>query len=353
MAEQVQNLHQSITFPTLYYSSTNPFTKTIEVCGSRRCFKCAGTRNENFMISDEPSVCSTCKGTGKETYYETRDNPYFGKTEDELDRIISQYRYKESVGNICRRLNSKEEMSKEDIKTWKGVIKCYETLGGDSPLIQIAKAHILRLKSVNIVKNYYTRVEKIKSLPELQTEEIIAKCKREETMLSQKYENSIPSIKKRYLEPSLNLLNEIESSCIKKAIDIPVESLPFVTPPQSVNTFSHIPDLSKPQGPVLTIKPVKWNEWTTLVSDNGGFVDIMDRHSAMCDQLLAEQEKIRWMKRFIVEYRKYAVHCKSQGVKPDPIPNVDILNRRLQFVTLDDGERIYNTHYNPPGCVII
>lgn len=353
MVEQVKIPHQSISFPTLYNPSTNPFTKTIEVCGCRACTKCAGTKNENFGVSDEPSVCSTCKGTGKETYYETKDNPYFGKTVDELDRIISQYKYKKNVEDACRFLNSHEELSKENIETWKGIIKSYEQLGGDSPLIHIAKAHIIRLTSVNVIKNYYTRVEYIKSNPVLQTQGIIGKYKREGVKLSEAYGQSIPPIKKRYLDKSINLLEEIESSCMKKAIETQISSLPFVSPPPSVNTFSHIPDLNKPQGPILTIKPVKWSEWTTFESDNGGFIDIMGRHNEMIGRALAEQDKISWMRQFIVEYRKYATHCKSQGVKPDPIPDVDVLRRRLEYVTLPDGERIYNTHYDPPGCVIM
>ena len=99
MAEQVQIPHQSITFPTLYDPSVNPFTKTIEVCGCKACVKCAGTGNKNFPKGGEttsrhsfPYPCSTCKGTGKETYYETRDNPYFGKTVDEIDKIIYEYK---------------------------------------------------------------------------------------------------------------------------------------------------------------------------------------------------------------------------------------------------------------------
>lgn len=342
---------ENIKFLTLYNPSTNPFTKTIEVCGCRVCTKCIGSRNENFGVSDEPSNCSTCKGTGKETYYETRDNPYFGKTVDEIDRIISQYKYKKNVEDVCRFLNSKEELSKENIETWKQIIKRYEQLGGDSPLIQIAKSHILRLSSVNIIKNYYTRVEYIKSNPVLQTQEIIGKYKREGIKLSQKYNQYIPFIKKRYLEKSINLLEEIESRCVKNAIETHVSSLPFTASP--VNTFSHIPDLTKAQGPVLTIKPIKWNEWSTFESDNCGFIDIMGRHQEMFGRALAEQEKISWMRQFIVEYRKYVTHCKSQGVHPDPIPDVDVLRRRLEYVTLEDGERIYNPHYDPPGCIIM
>ncbi len=341
-----------ITFTTFYDPNLNPFVKNIEVCGCRACTKCARTKNENFGISDEPSVCSKCRGTGKETYFETKPNPYFDKTPDELDRIISQYRYKSQVGDICKYLNSKEELDGRTIKVWKECIESYEKLGGDNPLIQIAKTHIHKLSSVNDIKNYHSRVQLIQSKPSLHTQAIITKYKKEGKLLEQNNIVSLP-IKKKYLDPSINLLGEIEASCMKKAIEIPVEALPFVKPPLSTNTFSHISDLSKPQGPILTVKPTKWNEWSTFEADNGGFIDIMSRHSAMWGQALAEQEKISWMRQFIVEYRKYATYCKSQGVKPDPIPNVGVLNRRLEYVTLEDGERIYNTHYDPPGCVIM
>ncbi len=89
-----------------------------------------------------------------------------------------------------------------------------------------------------------------------------------------------------------------------------------------------------------------------MESDNGGFVDIMGRHAELMGRALAEQDKISWMRRFVVEYRAYVEHCRSQGATPDPIPDVDVLRRRLEYVTLANGDRIYNPHYDPPGCVV-
>ena len=341
---------------TLYEPSKNPFLETIEVCGCRACLKCAGTGNKNFPKGSEttsrnsfPFPCATCKGTGKETYYETRPNPYYGKTKDIIDKAIDAYKYKKDVEQIYIYLTEKNNLEPNIIEIYKNCIKKYEALGGDNPIIQMAKAQIKRLERTNTLINFNNEIEKYKTEAGTKlTQEKITSYKNALTTLEKSSESTFD---KKIISSSRNILKDIEESCMKKAILNPVPEGTFKTPPPK--TFEHISNLHKPQTPAITIKPVKWNEWCDFESDNGGFVDIMGRHSEMWNRAMAEQEKISWMKQFISEYRKYAEHCKSQGLEPDPIPNEDVLRRRLEWVTLSDGTRIYNKHYDPPGCCIM
>ncbi len=353
MAEQVVQ-SRTETRPIMYYDSArNPFSPTITTCGCRACTKCAGTGNSNFMLSDESHICETCKGTKKETYFETKPNPYYGKTYDEIEGIIRAYQYKKQVEEISRYLMDVEELDKETVNIYKKAIDTYEKLGGDNPLIQICKSHIERLNTANRYKSFYLKLQQdIKSNPEKMTQQVVINKQASINKIKEIYGPTISPIIKRYLDQSLNILKEIEESFMKKAIDNPVPVGTFT--PKSPTQFDHIPNLNKGSGHVLTVKPVKFNEWVSLYeSDNGGFVDIMGRHGEMWDRAMQEQDKIRWMRQFAKQYREYATHCKSVGVKPDPIPSVDVLNRRLEYITLEDGERIYNTHYDPPGCVIM
>jgi len=350
----INKMEQTVKAYDWYEPSKNPFIKTIEVCGCRACIKCAGTGNENFpnggqTTSDNYYPCATCKGTGKETYFETKPNPYYGQTKDIIDKAIDAYKYKKEVEQICVNLMKIENLKLNIIETYKTCIKTYEDLGGDNPIIHIAKAHIKRLERTNGLVNFNNKIEKYKKEAETKlTQEKITSYKNALTILER---NSESAFDKKIISSSRNILKDIEESYMKKAILNPVPEGTFKIPPPK--TFEHIPNLHKPQTPAITIKPVKWNEWNDFESDNGGFVDIMGRHSEMWGRAMAEQEKISWMRQFVSEYRKYAEHCKSQGVEPDPIPNEDVLRRRLEWITLSDGSRIYNKHYDPPGCCIM
>lgn len=350
----INKMEQTVKAYDWYEPSKNPFIKTIEVCGCRACIKCAGTGNENFpnggqTTSDNYYPCATCKGTGKETYFETKPNPYYGQTKDIIDKAIDAYKYKKEVEQICVNLMKIENLKLNIIETYKTCIKTYEDLGGDNPIIHIAKAHIKRLERTNGLVNFNNKIEKYKKEAETKlTQEKITSYKNALTILER---NSESAFDKKIISSSRNILKDIEESCMKKAILNPVPEGTFKIPPPK--TFEHIPNLHKPQTPAITIKPVKWNEWNDFESDNGGFVDIMGRHSEMWGRAMAEQEKISWMRQFVSEYRKYAEHCKSQGVEPVPIPNEDVLRRRLEWITLSDGSRIYNKHYDPPGCCIM
>ncbi len=353
MAEQIVQ-SSTETRSTMYYDpARNPFTPTITTCGCRSCTKCAGTGNSNFMLSDEPHICETCKGTKNEIYFEIKPNPYYGKTYDEIERIICTYQYKKQVEEISRYLMDVEELDKETVKIYKKAVDTYEKLGGDNPLIQICKSHIERLNTANRYKSFYlTLKQNIKSNPEKMTQQVVINKQASINKIKEIYGPTISPVIKRYLDQSLNILKELEESYMRKAIDNPVPVGTFTSPPPT--QFDHIPDLNKGLGPVLTVKPVKFNEWVNMYeSDNGGFIDIMERHGEMFNVVMVEQEKIRWMRQFTKQYREYATYCKSVGVKPDPIPSVDVLNRRLEYITLEDGERIYNTHYDPPGCMIM
>ena len=342
---------------TCYKPSENPFLKTIEVCGCRTCLKCAGTGIRDFP-TDEPLPCITCKGTRKKAYFETKPNPYYGKTKDVSYKIIdtynkkiNTYKYKKQCEKICTYLMNKNNLKPDTIESYKGTIKIYEGLCGDNPIIRIAKLQIKRLEKTNNEKNRKTQNESENktnsSGSELSKPYPVLNFKNASTTLEKS--SKIAFDKKN--SSSQNILKDIEESCMKKAILNPVPERTFKTP--LPKTFEHIPNLHKPQTPAITIKPVKWNEWCDFESDNGGFVDIMGRHSEMWGRVMLEQEKIIWAKQFVSEYRKYAEHCKSQGLEPDPIPDEDVLRRRLEWVTLSDGTRIYNKHYDPPGCCIM
>jgi len=150
-----------------------------------------------------------------------------------------------------------------------------------------------------------------------------------------------------------NLIKEFNDKFIINALIKPISQHTFQPITPTPNNYDHIPCVNKIQSPLITIKPVKWNEWCDFEMDNGDMADIMGRQMGQFTQIMGEQEKIRYGRTIINNYRKYADNCKSQGVKPDPIPNIDILNRRCESITLTDGEIIYNTNYNPPSCIII
>ncbi len=172
MAEQIIQTRTE-TRPIMYYDpARNPFSPTITTCGCRACTKCAGTGNSNFMLSDESHICETCKGTKKETYFKTKPNPYYGKTYDEIERIICTYQYKKQIEEISRYLMDVEELDKETVNIYKKAVDTYEKLGGDNPLIQICKSHIERLNTANRYKSFYLKLQQdIKSNPEKMTQQ--------------------------------------------------------------------------------------------------------------------------------------------------------------------------------------
>lgn len=326
----------------------NIFDKEIEVCGSRPCIECAGTRNENFMKSDEPSLCRKCQGIGKETYFEPKANPHYNKKPD----ILTEYKYKKHVEDILKNLSVKH-LEKKHLETYKEVINTYEILGGSHSLLEKLKLKVQQLetqnKKIDTYKTLYDLCLTNKKWIQNKTPQDIEKLK--QANLNLKKQDDTSTQLSYYLDKNLDIIKDIQVHMMKKSIITPISPNTFVSP--LPKTYDHIPNLNKAQEPILNIKPVKWNEWCQFESDNGGFVDIMSRHSQMFGQLMAEQEKIRWMKDFIQEYKKYAEHCKAQKVEPDPIPDMDVLRRRLEWITLSDGQRIYNKHYNPPSCSIM
>lgn len=342
MAEQVNILEEKQNL-----SLIDNFHETIEVCGSRLCWDCALTGNSNFMKSEEYCFCQKCQGTGRETYYERIPNPNYGK-KPEHD-ILGEYKYKKQVEKIFEYLSSTKNLDGKYLKTYKRSIDVYEKLGGIHPLLEKTKLNVKRLekqnKKINTMKTFYEYCsnEKFIKKPEY-LENIKIELEKTERL------DDTSTRLSYYINKNIDLIKSIQESSMKKAIVSPVAPNTFTTP--SPKTFDHIPNLNKLQEPVVTIKPVKWNEWCQFESDNGGFIDIMGRHYQLMGQALAEQEKIRWMKKFIDQYRKYAEHCIQQNVEPEPIPDVDVLRRRLEWITLSNGRRIYNKHYDPPGCII-
>ena len=318
------------------HSFVDNFNETIEVCGSRLCWDCASTGNSNFMSSEEYCYCQKCRGTGRETYYERRPNPNYNKEQ-----------------NLINELN---DYNQKSIKTIIGIkkltIDTYEK-SGNTKLLEKAKSELKQFeeeqKSIGIL-NAFSECLRDDKFIKKQKPEYFEDVKNEILKIKNINNNSSSQLISHLVSVNNNLIKSIESSLMKKAIQTPFSPNTFTTSPPK--TFDHIPNLNKPQEPIITIKPVKWDKWCQFESDNGGFIDIMGRQSQQMRQVLGEQEKIRWGRRFIEEYRKYAEHCLQQNVEPDPIPNVDVLNRRLEYVTLSNGKKIYNKNYNDPGCII-
>jgi hypothetical protein len=304
-----------------YSPNKQPFTKTITYCGVRRCTACMGTGNDKFPENpatlEAPTNCTTCQQTGKETYFEEKPNPWYGKKE-ELDNRIKYEEWEALAANYIKALsvvtvsNAKNAVMNAKIKE---AAKIYTNNLVDGELLNLINVHLKRLD--------------------------IPQSKRDRPL--------DPMIKTVAILPT-NILTNITESSMKTAIDKPTAT--FTRPPPQ--TYDHIPDLNKPQGPALTMKPVKWHDWCHFESDGGGMVDIMGRQSQMFNQLMSDADEMRYCRRFTEEYRKYAEHCKAQGVRPDPIPDISALRYWLKWVTLSDGERIYNSHYEDrSGCSIM
>ena len=319
------------------------------MCGCRPCISCFGTGNKNFPKGGQttsrnsfPFPCSTCTGSGKETYFETKENPYFGKTED---KSLDSYKYRKEVEQICKNLSEAENLNPNVIKMYQEAIETYEKLGGANPLVTLAKQQLVRLRRTHTLLNFNNNLEKYKSEGKLfQGKLSVEKIDSYQKALNTLEKGSVSAIDIKTITKSRNILKEIKDNMMKKAMMSPVPEGTFTI---KNGTFDHI---QKP--PLLRIRGTKWNEWG-FESDNGGFIDTWGRQSENFSRAMAEQDKISWMRRFIVEYRKYAEYCKAQGVEPDPIPDVDVLNRRLEYVTLSDSTKIYNKNYNPPGCVLM
>ena len=197
----------TINKPTLYHPAKNPFLKTITVCGTRPCWTCMGTANENFAKSRQPSVCRVCKGTRRETYFRTKENPYFGKTEDRIDKSLDSYKYRKEVEQICKNLSEAENLNPNVIKMYQEAIETYEKLGGANPLVTLAKQQLVRLRRTHILLNFNNNLEKYKFEGKLSVEKIDS------------YQKALNTLEKEEADQVFNLLTKKESSLRRKELE--------------------------------------------------------------------------------------------------------------------------------------
>lgn len=276
-----------------------PPTPTYQVTGQRPCNSCAGTGNKNFpkggsSTSRAPYPCSTCKGSGKEVYLDTLPNPNYGKkkqVKDGIDKMIEEHNHEKEVRDI---LNS---------------LKTLKTNNNTNAFDQ---------NILNIYKGCVETYQHLKAPPLL-----IKECQ--------------------------NIIQELTNKLNVHAINTPMQTLTktFTAP---AKTYDHIPTTNKVRFEVEIKKISTFEEFCAgSLSDN-----VLDRTmgSMTAVQALSECEKIRYGRRIIDQYKKYYTECKRQGVTPEPIPKIDVLNRRLEYITMEDGEKVYNPNYSDPSCSI-
>ena len=155
------------------------------------------------------------------------------------------------------------------------------------------------------------------------------------TLLKIKNKYDISPELSHHIDKNLNLLKSTGDEYVKNSLKIKRTTL-AIAPSK---TYNHIPN------PYKSEISIKSNQ---LTSDNSRIIYIIIKHGQMREEIMTECEKIRWMIKFIEQYKKYAEHCLEKNVQLEPIPDIDILRRCLGWVTLSNWNRIYNKYYNPP-----
>jgi hypothetical protein len=61
----------------------------------------------------------------------------------------------------------------------------------------------------------------------------------------------------------------------------------------------------------------------------------------------SQGEQVYYSRKLIEEYTKYVSECSRQLIIPSPFPNIDIVNRTCESITLENGRIIKNPNYTP------
>ena len=152
---------------------------------------------------------------------------------------------------------------------------------------------------------------------------------------------------KKYIRTA-QLLQDLEfayynTEKIEKQTEQKIQPKPSIKP---VHTFEHwIIDMSEQEARKITTSSLDSSfssNSATSHRDNTElrlFINTSDTYS--------QGEQVYYGRKLMEEYTKYVSECSRQLTIPSPFPNIEIINRTYESITLENGRIIKNPNYRP------
>ncbi len=183
-------------------------------------------------------------------------------------------------------------------------------------------------------------IEELKNITSSNRKNCIQECK-------EMIRNVQDTTSKKYIR-TVQLLQDLEfayynTEKIEKQTEQKIQPKPSI---KLVHTFEDwIIDISQQEARKCKTSSLDSSFSSNSATSHRGNTDL--RLFMNTSDTYSQGEQVYYGRKLIEEYTKYINYCSRQLIIPTPFPNIEIINRTCESITLENGRIIKNPNYTP------